>query len=123
MGINGTESRPGIPAGAPLPETFRLLNEQRVDIDRRLAGIPAGNPAREFLWLELEPILAKIREVVDDLARSPASGLSDVQAKAAVLASLIRPEQETGGPIIPEMYRSALTLSLTDDIARLAGGQ
>lgn len=123
MGINGAESRLGIPAGAPLPETFRLLNEQRVDIDRRLAGIPVGNPGREFLWLELEPILAKIREVVGDLAKSPATGLPDVQAKAAVLASLIRPEHENGGPIVPEMDKFALTLSLTEDIARLAGGQ
>ncbi len=120
MGMNEREFRHSVPVDVPLPEIFRVLNEQRLDIDRRLAGIPAGNPARESLWLELDPILAKIREVVGDLAKSPATSLPDVQAKAAVLASLIRPEQENGGPIIPELDKLALTLSLTDDIAQLA---
>ncbi|HBK08805.1 MAG TPA: hypothetical protein DDZ81_23610 [Acetobacteraceae bacterium] len=112
----------GIPVGLPLPEAFRLLNDQRTDLDRRLASIPAGDPVREVLWLELEPVLTKMREVVSNLAKSPATCLPEVQAKAAVLASLIRPEQEDGGAIMPEMEKFALTLSLTDDIARLAGG-
>lgn len=98
-----------------------MLNEQRLDLDRRLGSLADSDPNREALWLELEPVLNKMREVVSDLSKLPATRLPDVQAKAAVLAALIRPERSGHGAIVPETEKSALTLSLTDDIVRLAG--
>jgi hypothetical protein len=56
---------------------------------------------------------------VSDLAVSPARDFSALRDKADVLAMLLRPEAPGGGPIIPEDERTALVLSLTDDVARL----
>lgn len=112
----------GLPAGLPPPEAFRWLNDRRIDLDRRLTTLPPGDPSRDLLWLELEPILAKMRVVVKHLAESAALQMSDVQAKAAVLATLVRPGENGGDAIISDAEKSTLTLSLTDDIARLTGG-
>jgi hypothetical protein len=115
-------SNNGLAEGLPLADVYRLLDNQRLDLDRRLLSLAPGDPARDVLWLELEPVLAKLRAAVSDLARSQAADLPQLQAKAAILATLLRPRDDRGGSVIPETEQVALALSLTDDIARLPGG-
>jgi hypothetical protein len=119
MEMDGTAWSTGLPAELPLPEAFHRLNNRRIDLDRRLTALSPGHPGRDLLWLELEPILAEIRVVVADLAKSSALQMSDVRAKAAVLATLTHPGENGGDAIISDDEKSTLTLSLTDDIARL----
>ena len=73
------------------------------------------------LWQELELVLAELREVVGQLVKTPATEVPDLRAKAAVLATLLRHNEDTSGPVIPEDDISALALSLTADIGGLSG--
>jgi hypothetical protein len=120
MGIDGKASDTGMPAGLPLAEVYRLLDDQRLLIDQRLAALPPDDLARDAAWLELEQVLNKLRAVVRELTRSRASHLAELRAKAAILAQLLQPEQADGGPPIPDNEKSALALSITDDIAGLS---
>jgi hypothetical protein len=119
MGTNGTASNPDISGALALPSSYRALNAQRIDIDRRMAVLEPDDPTRDTHWQELEAVLVRLRAVVSDLAVSPARDFSALRDKADVLAMLLRPEAPGGGPIIPEDERTALALSLTDDVARL----
>ena len=120
MGINATASGRGAAGASLLPEAYRILNKQRIDIDQRITALPPDDPARIILWQELESLLVRLRQVVSDLAKSPATHLLEMQAKAAVLATLLQPDETDGGPILPEEEKSALALSLTDDVSRLS---
>ncbi|MDR3533126.1 MAG: hypothetical protein P4L90_21520 [Rhodopila sp.] len=122
METDGAATDHGTPLELPLWDAYRALNDQRIDIDRRMTALPPDDPGRDILWQGLEPVLANLRDVVGQLARTPATQIPELRAKAAVLATLLRSDDPDGGPVIPEPERSALALSLTDDIARLAGG-
>jgi hypothetical protein len=119
MGIGEVASDQGKPAEPRLAEAYRQLDDKRMDIDRRMTALAPGDPRRDILWQELEPVITLLRQVVSNLAKSPATQLPELRAKADVLASLLRGE---GGAILPEDEKSALALSLTQDIARLAIG-
>ena len=118
MDIHGAASRQSI---EELGLLYHALNDQRVAIDRRIMDLP-NDHSREALWQEQELVLAKLRDVVGHLANNPAAHVSELRVKAVVLATLLRPEDPNGGPVISEDERAALALSLTDDIARLVGG-
>lgn len=122
MGIDKHASDLGTPIELPFAEAYRLLDDKRIDIDRHIASLSLQDPARDILWQELELLLTKMRDVVMNLAKSQATQLSDLRAKAKVLAALLRAGEPGGGPLIPEHERSALALSLTEDIARLTIG-
>jgi hypothetical protein len=122
MANNGTACGHGVSRALALPDTYTALNAQRIDIDQRIIALAADDPARNVLWQELEVVLARLREVVRDLAGSPATQFSELRAKASVLATLLRPDEAGGGPIIPDDERAALALSLTDDVVRLSAG-
>jgi hypothetical protein len=122
MQTDGAASVNGTALGLSLAEAYRMLDDKRLDIDRRIAGLGTNDPARDELWLELEPVLTKLRTVVSELAKVQAVHLAELQAKAAVLARLLRPEDDNSGQVIPDAERSALALSLTDDIAQLSNG-
>ena len=122
MGIDGTASNNSFSNGLPLLEVYRALDNQRIDIDRHINSLAPDDPARDPLWIELDQVLAELRQVIGQLARAPAPHLPELQAKAAVLATLLRPEDNGHGDIIPEADKLALALSLADDITRLSGG-
>jgi hypothetical protein len=119
METDGTAANQGLSEEPSLPDLYRALNNRRVDIDRRMAVLPPDDPARDVLWQDLEHVLADLRKVVGRLTNTPATQLSEMRAKANVLATLLRSGGDGGGPVIPENERLALTLSLIDDIGRL----
>jgi hypothetical protein len=121
MGIDGIASGKSLSAGLPLVEAYRVLNDRRMEIDRRMSSMAEDDPAREVLWQSLQLVMDELREVVTGLARSQAIDLPGLQAKAGILAGLLRAPCG-GGPIIPETERMALALSLADDIARFTAG-
>jgi hypothetical protein len=120
MAINGSFLSGGIPVGNGLADAYRLLDGQRIDIDRRLTELDQDDPERDVLWQELEALLAKLREAVVDIANHPAADLAELRSKAAILSALLRSGDAGGGPTVSEAEKSALALSITDDIARLA---
>ncbi|MGD0104705.1 MAG: hypothetical protein ABSC06_11780 [Rhodopila sp.] len=122
MAIDGVGSEQGIPPELSLAEAYRILDDRRSDIDRRIASLAPDDPARDILWQELETVLLKLRELVNGLAKSQATHWPELRAKANVLATLLRAGNPGGGPLIPEDERSALALSLTEDVARLTIG-
>jgi hypothetical protein len=62
----------------------------------------------------------QIHTIYDGLANTPASNLTELRGKAAVLATLLRSVEEGGsGPIMQDHFSKALALSITDDIAGL----
>jgi hypothetical protein len=117
MGIDGTTSNQSLTSELPLPDAYRVLNDQRIDIDRRIEILAPDDPARDVLWQELESVLASVHALLGNLTQSPATQLSDLRAKAAVLAHLLRFGTDGGGPEITDNEKSALALSLSDDIA------
>jgi hypothetical protein len=122
MGIDGITLSNRV-TGILLPsDTYRTLNGRRTDIDWRIATLAPDDPTRGILWQELELLLTKLRKTVSDLARSPATHLLELQAKAVVLATLLQPGETGGGPVISEDERTALALSLTDDMVRFSAG-
>src|ERR1700709_2255956 len=84
--------------------------------------LPPDDPARDVLWQDLESVLARLRDIVGDLAGSPAAHLSELRDKADVLANLLRSDGTGSGPVIPDKGRIALALSLTDDVVQLSAG-
>jgi hypothetical protein len=118
MAIDGSVSFSGLAAGLSLDEAYRALNNRRIELDRRIASLPPDDPAREELWQSLQPVMDELRQVVAGLAGSPAADLPGLQAKAAILAGLLKAEDNGHDPIIPGSERNALALSLTNDIAR-----
>jgi hypothetical protein len=121
MGLGRIAPGSSISVGLPLDEAYRALNQQRINIDRSTADLPPDDPAREELWQSLQPIMAQLREAVANLAASQATDLAGLKAKAAILEELLRAGEDSAGPIIPEAERTALALSLTQDIARFTG--
>jgi hypothetical protein len=117
MGIARIAPGSSISVGLPLDEAYRALNERRMEIDRSIASLPPDDTTREVLWQSLQPVMALLREAVENLAASHATDLTGLQAKAAILAELLRADENGAGPIIPEAERVALALSLTEDIA------
>jgi hypothetical protein len=122
MGTERTGSAGGLAGRTPLAEAFHALNRRRIDIDRLLTGLAPEDPARHESWLELEGVLTRLHQAVRDLANTPAVDLADLQAKAAILATLLRSEVGGGGQVIAEAERIMLALSITDDIAGLESG-
>ena len=121
METDGTASDQSLNVEMSLPDGYRILNNQRIDIDRRMMMLAPNDPARDILWQDLERVLVKLRETVGRLAKSPATRLPEIRAKADVLATLLRSGDDSAGPVIPEDERSGLALSLVEDIARLWG--
>lgn len=121
METDGTASNQGLNAEMSLPDGYRILNNQRIDIDRRMTMLAPDDPARDILWQDLEPVLTRMRETVGRLAKSPATQMLEIRAKANVLAMLLRSGDDGAGPVISEDERSALALSLVEDIAQLSG--
>jgi hypothetical protein len=119
MGTDTTGSFDGRAGGVPPVEAFYVLDRLRVDIDRRLASLAPEEPAAHEAWQELQTVVMRLRAAVRGLASAPAAGLAELQAKAAILAALLRSEVGGGGQVIADAERIALTLSLTDDIAIL----
>lgn len=122
MEIDKIAPSDGLLGGVRLAEAYRLLEEQRIEIDHRLAKMAPDDPARPDMWQELEDVLVGLRRVLIKLAKAPAADLADFRSKAAVLASLLRSEINGQGQLIPEVEKAALALSITDDIARLPNG-
>jgi len=119
MEPDGPVSGQEVPAEVPLPDTYRALNAQRAGMDRSIATLAPDDPARDALWQDLERVLQNLDGVVARLAQSPAAQLSDLRAKADVLATLLQAGDAGQGPVVSDDARSALTLSLIGDIVRL----
>ena len=97
-----------------LCDIYRRLDTKRVDIDRRVMSLRAEDPDRDMLWRNLEPLLTRLREVIDRLAKAPATNMSQLRAKAEILAMLLR--ERDSCPIVPECETTALALALADAI-------
>ena len=102
-----------------LCNTYLLLDDARADIDQRIIRLPPDAPDRDVLWLELETNLARQREVIERLAQTPATDTSELCAKAAVLAKLLRLRNTNASPIVSDDKSTALALALAEDISRL----
>ena len=100
-----------------LYDAYQALNQQRIDLDRAFAGLPAADPERDRLWQELEGVMTQIPQTVWQLASVPSSRSDDLQAKAAVGAHLLR--QGQAGAACPHV--NALLLSILDDVAVWSG--
>jgi hypothetical protein len=104
-----------------LCEMYRQLNERRLDIDQRIMALPADDPGGDALWHELETNLAELRDVINQLAMAPATDVTQVRAKAVVLATLLRSRDPDGNAVIPDDENAALALALSDDVVRSLG--
>jgi hypothetical protein len=94
----------------PICDAFGELNRRRADMDMRIMARLPDDPEWDELWQDLQAMLAKLRDVVNRLAETPAAHLAELRAKAAVLATLMRTGEED---------EKRLALSLADDIAQL----
>lgn len=120
MGTDRTGSAGRLADSTPPAEAFHALNRQRVDIDRRLADLAPEDPAAHEAWQELQAVVTRLRAAVRRLASAPAANMAELQAKAGILAALLRSEVGGGGQVVADAECTGLTLSITDDIAILA---
>ena len=101
----------------------RMLNDQRMDLDRRMAVLQLGaDIGCDALWQELEDVLEELEDAAKQLAQVSATRLTEVRAKAEILAMLMRSDDVGDGPVIPYDKTRELALSLTDDLGGLPGG-
>jgi small-conductance mechanosensitive channel len=98
---------------------WRLVS-LRHDINRHIGMLRPQDSEWEELWLRLEGLVEAMHTKLIALANSPASDLQTVAAKAAILHALLQPD-ETIGCTADQADIKALTLSITVDIAQLAG--
>jgi hypothetical protein len=100
-----------------LCDTYRALNDMRIDIDRRLMALPVDDEGRDALWQDLETLLGRQSDLATRLAAAPATEASVVRAKAGVLSLILGtgdPEQKATAPEV-----AALALSLAHDVVGL----
>jgi hypothetical protein len=95
-----------------LCHAYRNLDQRRQQIDRQMTTQVEEEGAREQLWAELETTLAQLHDVTDRLTRLPAARLSELRAKAGVVAALMNGT----GPEVAEGERTGLALSLANDM-------
>jgi hypothetical protein len=94
----------------------------RIDLDRRLAALGFHeNEGDGALWQELEDVVVELADTAERLASISATQLTELRAKAEVLAMLMRTEDVGGEPVLPHNRTRALALSLIDDLAGLPG--
>lgn len=117
MGSNRAGTDPDDRQVAPLCDAWQRLSVARHDLDQRIAGLPPDAAERDELWDDLQTVMAALRDTLERVALAPAADLSELRLKAAVLAQLVHSGDATA--LAPAI--TALTLSLTDDIARLPG--
>jgi hypothetical protein len=89
---------------------FLELDGSRIGINERMTALSPEDPSWDMLWVELEAVLARLREIVDRIADTPAINIAELRAKAVVLATRLRSGDE------PEKALAlSLSLSLSDD--------
>jgi hypothetical protein len=123
LGQEAAASSKSTPDISDIESVFCALNYRGALIDRQITILPAEDPGRDILWMELEEVLKELWEVVERLASSPSRQLSELRIKASTLAVLLRSDEAAGGRVMPDEGRcAALALSLANDIGRLLGG-
>ena len=115
MPENGNTADGKISEVTALCGTCHQLNSQRIDLDRRLAGLRADDLIFDVFWQELASVLADLRDAAGRLARIPAPRLTDVRSKAIVLAMLIH-SVGPNGLVLSDDQTRALALSLAEDV-------
>jgi hypothetical protein len=95
-----------------LCHVYRNLDQRRKQIDEQMMTQVEEAGAREQLWSELETTLAQLDDITDRLTRLPAARLSELRAKATVVAALMNGT----GPDVAEGQRTGLALSLANDM-------
>ena len=97
----------------------RMLNDQRIELDRRILALAPDDLSGNLLRHELDDLLEKLQVYARKMARVSATGISEVRSKAQALASFMRSDNGMGGSLIPDDMIWALALSLVDDLANL----
>jgi len=95
-----------------LCHVYRNLDHRRKQIDKQMMTQVEEEGARAQLWAELEATLTQLHNITDRLTRLPAARLSELRAKAAVVAALMNGT----GPVVAEGERTGLALSLANDM-------
>jgi hypothetical protein len=65
MEIDGIAPSEGLPGGVRLAEAYRLLEEQRIEIDHCMTKIAPADPAWHDMWQEREDVLVGLARVVN----------------------------------------------------------
>ena len=104
-----------------LCEAFHASNGLRAKIDQHIVGLPTDDLCRDILWQELELVVATLETLVRRLANTHASQLPVLRAKAVVLATVMLSGAEGASPFITDDEKTALALSLANDIIRVLG--
>jgi len=118
MGSDGN-GNPGLSTAEAIElyETYRALNDVRIDIDRRLMALPADDVRRDTLWQELETVIGRQSDLATRLAATPATEASVVRAKASVLSLILSTGDPDPKATAPEV--TTLALSLAHDVVGL----
>lgn len=111
----------GTPETAALYSTWRKLHEQRLDLDRRTIALGLDSSGGDLLWQKLEDVLSKLRDTTAQLAKTSATQLIDIRAKAEVLVMVLSADDGGDAQIVPDDTIRALALSLAKDVASLSG--
>jgi hypothetical protein len=122
MTTDDNTGQSGPPELVAVCSACRRLNDQRINLDRRITMLPADDHRGDRAWLELEDVLEQLEDAAERLVGVSATELMQVRAKAEVLAILMRSDEADGESIVPVDKTRALTLSLVDDLAGLPGG-
>lgn len=100
--------------------TCLCLNKQRIDLDRRITALHLQNyKGEDALWQELEDVLLEMAEAAQQLASISATQLTELRAKADVLAMLMCTDDVGSDPVLPHSRTRELALSLAKDLAGL----
>jgi hypothetical protein len=117
MDINLADTNLNAAGVVQLCEAYRALNALRIGLDLRIMGLPPDADGREELWAELEAHLARMSDIAGRLTMARATRMTQLRAKAGILATLLRDSDTGGNDIMPERKMMDLALSLADDIA------
>jgi len=97
------------------------LNKLRTDLDNRIAALHLqDDEGNDALWQELEDVLLELGDTAERLASISATQLTELRAKAEVLAVLMRADNVGSDPVLPHDRTRALALSLAKDLADLS---
>ena len=98
-----------------LCDTYRLLDNQRNQLDQRLVSLTEDDPQRDVVWQELDAVMHRLSGLIACLAATASTQIAELHAKAGITSMVLKEHQADP----TSAGATALALSLANEVVHL----